>query len=143
MFLMYVSSVLDVLNVCCNYFILMLQKQIKDVTHVVFVASVSEACCKCLFKIFHLSSTYVAILFYLDVTSCFTHTLQQYVPIVSILYCSKWFHVASRNFRYFVCFTHMLQVHIPNVSSMFRRMFHSNIFHVEVFYVVRPEASRG
>jgi hypothetical protein len=30
-------------------------------------ASVSEACCKCLFKMFHLFQTYVASVFYMDV----------------------------------------------------------------------------
>jgi hypothetical protein len=37
----YVSSVSDILEVCCNCFIWMLQKQIKDVAH---IASVSEVC---------------------------------------------------------------------------------------------------
>jgi hypothetical protein len=77
---------------------------------------------------------------------CFTHVLQQYVPnvlVVSVLYCSKWFHIASCNFGCFTCFTHMLQMHVSNVSSIFRCMLHSNVFHVASFYVVRSGASQG
>jgi hypothetical protein len=56
-----------VANICFNYFRCFrgmfqifhmdVAKVDRDVTH---VASVSEACCKCLFKMFHLFQTYVA-----------------------------------------------------------------------------------
>jgi hypothetical protein len=106
----------------------------------VFQKHVASVCSRC----FICFQTYVAIVFLSGCCICFTHMLRQYVPnilAVSILCCNKWFHVASRNFRCFMCFTHMLRVHIPNVSSIFRHMLHSNVFHIEVFYVVWPEAS--
>jgi hypothetical protein len=61
--------------------------------------------------------------------------------LFSVLCCSKQFHVVSYKSRCFVCFTHMLQVHVPNISCTLRRMLHSNVFMLQVFYIVRPEAS--
>jgi hypothetical protein len=61
----------------------------QDVTH---VASVSEACCKCLFKMFHLFSDVCYKRSDLDVVYVFTHMLQEYIPnvsAVSFLCCSK------------------------------------------------------
>ena len=71
---------------------------------------------------------YVAIIFYLDVTYVSQICVQLYVSNVSVLCCSKWFHIASYKSTCFVCFTHMLQVHVPNVSSAFGRMLDSNVF---------------
>jgi hypothetical protein len=76
-----------------------------------YVASVSEACCKHLFKVFHLFQMYAA-----DVLIWMLHRFQQYVARV----CSKCFscfisyvavsifHVASVLSGYCICFTHML-----------------------------------
>jgi len=78
----------------------------QDVAHVVYVASVSEVCCKSLFKMFLLFQSYIAAsVFMLQVASvlsgcciCFTHMLQVYVPNVSYVSdvcCIQVFHVAS------------------------------------------------
>ena len=94
---------------------------------------------------FHLFQTSIAI-FFSRCCTYFKHMLQQYVPnisAVSVLCCSKWFHVASCNFRCFICFTHMLQMYVPNVSSIFRRFLYSNVFQVASFYVVRTGATQG
>jgi hypothetical protein len=65
---------------------------------VVYVASASDACCKRLFKMFHLFFRCMFCKrFYLDVAYVL-HILQEYVPmisIVSILCCIKCFYVAS------------------------------------------------
>ena len=53
------------------------------------VASVSDACCKRVFKMFHLFQTYVASVLNVAYVS---HMLQHYVPnvsAISVLYCSK------------------------------------------------------
>jgi hypothetical protein len=59
-----------------------------------YVASVSEACCKCLFKIFHLFFRRLfASVFYSDVAYV-SYMLQEYVPMisdVSVLCYSKCF----------------------------------------------------
>ena len=56
---------------CFSCFICIFQVFHMDVAKVdqdvAYVASVSEACCKRLFKMVHLSQTYVASVFYLDV----------------------------------------------------------------------------
>jgi energy-converting hydrogenase Eha subunit C len=57
---MYVSSVLDVIRGMLQVFYMDIAKVDRDVA---YVASVSEACCKRLFKMFHL----VASFFYLDI----------------------------------------------------------------------------
>jgi hypothetical protein len=56
--------------------------------------------------------------------------LQPNVLPILVLCCSMGFHVARCKYGSFVCFTHMLQVRVPNVSSTFRRILHSNVFHV-------------
>jgi hypothetical protein len=63
----YVSSTSDVSGICYSCFIWMLQKYIRDVAHVTYIINVAEACCKHLFKIFHLFQIYVEC-FDLDVT---------------------------------------------------------------------------
>ena len=61
---MYVSSVSDLIRDMLQVFHMDVTKVDRDV---VYVASVSEACCKRLFKMFYLFQTYVAGVFYLDV----------------------------------------------------------------------------
>jgi hypothetical protein len=46
-----------------------------DVAHVAYVASVSEACCRHLFKLFHLFPDVCCKCFDLDVAYVFTHIL--------------------------------------------------------------------
>jgi hypothetical protein len=61
------------------------------------VASVSEAYCRCLFKMFHLFQTYVASVFDLNVAHVFTPMLLVYVRNVIAISVSCWnkcFHVA-------------------------------------------------
>jgi hypothetical protein len=57
----YVSSVSDVIRNMLQVFDMDVAKVYRD------VASVSEACCKCLFKMFHLLQRYVLSVFDLDV----------------------------------------------------------------------------
>ena len=71
-------------NGCCK-------SRLGDVAHVAYVISVSEASCKCLFKIFHLFPDVCCKRFNLDVAYVFTHMLQQYVP------------------KCFICFSLLLQ----------------------------------
>jgi hypothetical protein len=98
-------------------------------------------------KYFICFQTYVAIVFYLDVayvSHICCNSMFQNVSVVSVLCYSRWFHVASCKcyfFGCFICSTHMLQVHVPSISFIFRRMLHSKKIMLQVFYVVRPEAS--
>ena len=88
---------------------------------VAYVASVSEACCKRLFKMFHLFHTYVSNVFYLDIAyvshlCCMSlfemfQLFQSYATIsVSLL------QVANVLFGCSICFTHMLQLYVSSVS---------------------------
>jgi hypothetical protein len=76
----------------------------------VFQMHVASVCLKCLICF----QTYVAIVFDLDVAYvshiCCNYMFQN-VLAVSVLRCSKWFHVASCKYYFFGCFmcsTHML-----------------------------------
>jgi hypothetical protein len=79
-----------------------------------------EACCKYLFKIFHLFHKYVASVFYLDVVyisqicckSVFKifHLFQSYAAISAFM-----LQVASVLSGCCICFTHMFQVYVLNV----------------------------
>jgi hypothetical protein len=101
---------------------------------VAYVAIVSEACCKRLFKIFYLFQTYVASVFYLDVAhvshlcckSIFKifQLFQSYVVIsvfmlqfVSVFFgcymCFTHTYIAIICSKYFICFSRMLH---PSVS---------------------------
>jgi hypothetical protein len=98
---------------------------------VAYVASVSEACCKRLLKMFQV--------FLFDVAYV-SHMLQEYAPMisaVSVLYCSKRFHVASVLSRCYICFTHMFQVYILNVSSA------SDVYYIQVFSCYKCLYFRG
>ena len=66
--------------------------------------------------------------------------LQEYVPNilgVSILLCSKCFHVASVLSGCCICFTHMLQVYGPNDSSTL------DLCCIQVFNVASVSCFRG
>ena len=69
---MYVSSVLDVIKGMLQVFHMDVAEVERDVAYVAKYSrgmlQVVEACCKCLFKMFYLFRTYVASVFYLDVT---------------------------------------------------------------------------
>jgi hypothetical protein len=102
---------------------------------IVYVVNVSEACCKCLFKMFHLFWTYVAIIFYLNVAhvshlcckSIFEklHLFQSYVGInVFILHFASVLSVGC-----ILCFKQILQLHVPNVLSP------SVVYCIQVFYI--------
>jgi hypothetical protein len=94
-----------------------------NVTHIAYVAIVSETCCKRLFKNVLSVSRCLLQSFLSRCCICFTYISRQYIPnvsTVSILGCSKWFHVASCKSGRFMCFTHMLQVRVLNVSSTFQ-----------------------
>jgi hypothetical protein len=56
----YVSSVLDIFSGMLQLFYMDIEKVDGDVARVAYVASVSETCCKSLFKMFDLFQTYVA-----------------------------------------------------------------------------------
>jgi hypothetical protein len=107
---MYVSSVLDVSNVCCSCFIF-------DVAKVAYVASVLEVCCcKCLFKMFYLFPDVYCNRFFIWMLHMFHTYLQHYVPNISavlVLCCSKWFHVTSCNFWMF----HVFHTHVASACS--------------------------
>jgi hypothetical protein len=96
-------------------------KQDQDVA---YVANVSEACCKRLCKMFHMfSECMFASVFYLD-GACFSHMLQEYVPmvsVVSILCCSECFYVCK------------LQVFYLDVAFMFHTCFKSMF---KIFYLL-------
>jgi hypothetical protein len=89
-----------VASICFKYFRCfrgMLQVLHMDVVNVdqndAYVASVSDKCCKRLFKMFHLFQTYVCKRFDLDVDMF--HTYVASVPNVLVLYYNEYFHVAS------------------------------------------------
>ena len=88
------------------------------------VASVSEGCCKRLFKMFHLFLDVCCNRFDLDVAYVFTHMLQKYVPkcficfSLSIVASVFMLQVTSVLSRYSICFLHKLQVYFPDVSSV-------------------------
>jgi hypothetical protein len=72
------------------------------------VASVSETCCKCLFKMFHLFFRLMFASVFDLVVTYVSHILQEYVPMistVSVLCCSNCFHVTSCK-----CFIWMLRM---------------------------------
>jgi hypothetical protein len=101
---------------------------------VAYVASVSEACCKRLFKIFHLfSDVCLGAFFYLDVAYV-SLMLQEYVPMVSLFqsYVAvsvfMW-QVASVLSGCCICFMHMFQVYVPNI------LFASDVCCIQVFHV--------
>jgi hypothetical protein len=92
-----------------------------------------------LFKMFHLFPDVCCNL-------CLSGMLQRYIPNIStvlVLCCSKWFYVASYKSGCFVRFTHMLQVRVPDISSLLDICCIQMFFMLQVFYVVRPRASRG
>jgi hypothetical protein len=101
---------------------------------VIYVASVLEACCKRLFKMFYLFQTYVASVFYLDAAhvshlcceSMFEmfQLFQSYVAISVISGCC-------------VCFIHLFQLYVPNVSSA------SIVCCIQVFHVSEVESHGG
>jgi hypothetical protein len=98
--------VVNVCFKCFRYFRGMLQVFHIDVTKVdrgvVYVASVLEACCKRLFKIFHLLQTYVAMCFYVASCKCFIWMLHMFHT-----------HISSVCYKYFICFRRRLY---PTVS---------------------------
>jgi hypothetical protein len=86
---------------------------------VAYIASVSEACCKRLFKTFHLFLDVRCNHFYLDIAYVFTHMLKQYVlnvSAISVLCCSKCFFMLQLFYLDVAYVSHMLQVYVPNVS---------------------------
>jgi hypothetical protein len=93
------------------------------------IASVSDACCSRLFKIFHLFKTYVASVFYLDIAlvlhicckSMFEifHLFQSYVTINVFM-----LQIASVLSRCCICFTRMLQFVCFKCFICFRRTLH-------------------
>jgi hypothetical protein len=101
---------------------------------VAYVASVLQACCKGLFKMFHLFQTYVASFFDLDVAhilhicckSMFKvfQLFQSYVAISVFMLQVKVFYL---DIAY--VFINMLQVYVPNVSSA------SDASYIQVFSV--------
>jgi hypothetical protein len=90
-------------------------------------------------------SRLVAIAFDLDVAYVFTHMLQQYVPNVSAISvpcCSKWFYVAS--YKCFIWMFNMFHTYVVSAFSKCFNCFQSYVvFMLQVFYDVRPGASRG
>jgi hypothetical protein len=85
------------------------------VAYVAYVTSVSETCCKRLFKMFYLFLDVCCNSFLSEGYICFTHILQQYVPnvlVVSVLCYSKWFHVAS---CVIILMFHVLYTHVASV----------------------------
>jgi hypothetical protein len=68
-----------------------------------------------------------------------SHMLQAYIPNISVLYCSKYFHVASCKSLFGSCiyyngYTRMLQVYVSNVLAVFRSML--QLFYLDVAYAV-------
>jgi hypothetical protein len=140
----YVSSVLDVSFVYCNYFILMCKRRSEDVAHVVYVAGVSEAYCKRLFKMFHLFTDVCCNLFLSGCCICFTHMLQQYVSnvlVVSVLCCSKWFRVASCKSGCFVCLRHMCNCVFQIFHLLSDVCCTQMFFRLQMFYAIQSGAS--
>ena len=102
-----------------------------------YIASVSEACCKRLFKIFHLFQTYVT-----SVLIWMLHMFHTYVARVCLKYfscCNKCFHVAS--YKCFFWMLHMFHTHVASVCSKyfiyFRCMLHSSILCCKCFMFKR------
>jgi hypothetical protein len=96
--------------------------------HVAYVASVSEICCKSLFKMFHLFPDICCNHFYLDVAYVSHICCNSMFLMFQSYVAASGFHVASVLFRCFMCLTHMLQVHVPNISFVFSHMLYSNVF---------------
>jgi hypothetical protein len=84
----YVSSVLDVLEICCKYFIRMLQKVDQDVTYVEMVVYV---CSKRLFSMFHLFFTHMLQVCLSECCMCFTHMLQVFYVHIAYVYNGFYF----------------------------------------------------
>jgi hypothetical protein len=98
------------------------------------VASVSEACCKRLFKMFHLFQTYVARVLYLDVTHvlhvCYKSMFKMFQLFQSYVALSVFMlQIASVLSGCCICFTHTLQVYVPNILSA------SDVCCIQVFHV--------
>jgi hypothetical protein len=93
------------------------------------VASVSKACCKHLFKnVLFIFRRMFASVSDLDVAYV-SHMLQECVPmisVVSVLCCSKYFHVAVVLSRCCICYTHVSSV-CTKCFIGFRCMLHSSV----------------
>jgi hypothetical protein len=89
---------------------------------VAYVVSISEPCCKHLFKMFHLFQTYVASVFDVDVAHI-SHTYCKSMFKIFLLFHSYaaisvfMLQVASILSRCCIYFTHMMSVYVLNVLS--------------------------
>jgi hypothetical protein len=153
---MYVSNVSDVIKVMLQVFRMDVAKLDRDV---VYVASVSEACCNRSLKMFSSVFRRMLLAFLSGCCTCFTHMLQEYVrnvSAISVLYCklqmfyldvayvshicctymSQMFHLLQ-TYVAFKCF--MLYVYVSNISSA------SDLCCIQVFRVseVRLESHRS
>jgi hypothetical protein len=137
--------VVNVCFKCFRYFRGMLQVFHIDVTKVdrgvVYVASVLEACCKRLFKIFHLLQTYVA-----NVLNWMLHMFCTYVARVCskcfscftlMLQCVFMLQVVSVSFGCCICFTHIFQVYVINISSAL------DVGCIQLFHISEVESHGG
>jgi hypothetical protein len=89
-----------------------------DVAYVVYVASVSETCCKCLFKMFHLFQKYVAsvlIWMFAYVSSVSDVCCKCFIWICCVCYND---YVASICSKYFICFSCILQLFYLSVVKV-------------------------
>jgi hypothetical protein len=106
-----------------------------DVAHVTYITSVAEACCKHLFKIFHLLQIYVANVLIWMLLMFHTHVAIVYSKyfIFSVFCCSKCFYVASckRSIWMLHIFTCMLRVYVIDVLSIL------DVCCIQVFHTVR------
>jgi hypothetical protein len=126
-----------VANVCFRGMLQAFHMNVAEVDRdVAYSASVSEACCKRLFKMFHLFQTYVAsilvwmlYMFHTYVarvcSKCFS-CFQSYVAINVFM-----LQAASVLSKFCICFTHMFQVYVS---------FDSDICCIQLFYISEVES---
>jgi hypothetical protein len=106
---------------------------------IAYVASVSQACCKHLFKMFHLFQTYVASVSIWMLYMFHTYMSQEYVrnvSTVSALYCKKCFHVVRC--KCFIWMLHMFRTYVSSVCSKYFICF--RVYCIQVFHILEVES---
>ena len=107
----YVSSISDILKVCCKCFMHMdVAKVYQDVA---YVAMVVHVCCKLLFPMFHLFCRCMLQVCLFEYCICFTHMLNYFIWMLRMFL--QWFQV------FFRCVLKCL-MHVSSVSCAFRHM---------------------
>jgi hypothetical protein len=129
----YVSSVSDVLEICCNLFHIGVAKVGHDVAKVdrdvANVAMAMHVCFKCMFQMFYLYQMYVV--------SVFIRMLQKYIWMLHIhTCCNNMFSVVSYVCcKCFIWMLYMFAVVFKCFYKCFRRMF--QVFYLSFFCMLQ------